>query len=196
MDRLSGVAFVGEIDDDDEPLPKGAEADMLASMPLPGTPKDEAARISSWLKIPLRVRSAIRRLHRQFGHCPSTTLIQILKTGRADPAYVEAAKLMKCDSCEAVRRPKSLHPVALPKPYVFTHEVGVDCLEVADCLGKKYTLLNIVDQGTCYHTLAMVRVGGGTPSAATCFRTFNDSFVQWAGLPKVINMDRGPHNRG
>ena len=37
-------------------------------MPLPGTPVDEAERKRAWTALPLRVRTAVRRMHRQFGH--------------------------------------------------------------------------------------------------------------------------------
>ena len=42
------------------------EKDLLDAMPLPGTPVDEAERRRVWIALPLRVRTAIRRMHRQF----------------------------------------------------------------------------------------------------------------------------------
>ena len=132
---------------------------MLDSLPLPGTPQTEVDRRAAWLKPPHRVRSAIRRLHGQFGHCPNRTLIQILKTGRAAPEYLEAAKLLKFDACEETKPQKALHSVAPPKPYTFNFEIGVDCLEVSDHTGKQYTLLNIVCVGTCFQVITMVREG-------------------------------------
>ena len=63
----------------DEDLSKGIdrENDLLDAMPLPGTPVDEAERRRAWIALPLRVRFAIRRMHRQFGHPSSTVLVQI-----------------------------------------------------------------------------------------------------------------------
>ena len=54
----------------DEDLSKAVdrEKDLLDAMPLPGTRVDEAERRRSWIALPLRVRTAIRRMHRQFGH--------------------------------------------------------------------------------------------------------------------------------
>ena len=48
------------------------EKDLLDAMPLPGTPVDEAERKGAWTALPLRVRTALRRMHRQSGH-PSPT---------------------------------------------------------------------------------------------------------------------------
>ena len=42
------------------------EKDLLDAMPLPGTRVDEAERRRAWITLPLRVRTAIRRMHRQF----------------------------------------------------------------------------------------------------------------------------------
>ena len=44
------------------------EKDLLDAMPLLGIPVDEAERRRFWIALPLRVRTAIRRMHRQFGH--------------------------------------------------------------------------------------------------------------------------------
>ena len=59
----------------DEDLSKAVDREkfLLDAMPLPGTPVDEAERRRSWIALPLRVRAAIRRMHRQFGH-PSSTV--------------------------------------------------------------------------------------------------------------------------
>ena len=50
----------------DEDLSKAVdrEKDLLDAMPLPGTPVDEAERRRAWIALPLRVRTAIRRMHR------------------------------------------------------------------------------------------------------------------------------------
>ena len=52
----------------DEDLSKAVdrEKDLLDAMPLPGTPVDEAEHRRAWIALPLRVRTAIRRMHRQF----------------------------------------------------------------------------------------------------------------------------------
>ena len=61
----------------DEDLSKAVdrEKDLLDAMTLPGTPVDEAERRRSWIAPPLKVRIAIRGMHRQFGHPSSTVLV-------------------------------------------------------------------------------------------------------------------------
>ena len=62
----------------DEDLSKAVdrEKDLLDAMPLLGTPVDEAERRRAWIARPLRVRTAIRRMHRQFGHPSSTVFVK------------------------------------------------------------------------------------------------------------------------
>ena len=79
----------------DEDLNKAVdrEKDLLDAMPLTGTPVDEAERRRSWIALPLRVRTAIRRMHRQFGHPSSTVLVQILRAARAPPSTFRHADI-------------------------------------------------------------------------------------------------------
>ena len=106
------------------------EEDMLSQLPLPGVPKDERARRKAWNAIPQRYRAAIRRLHKQFGHCPRGVLIALIKAAKLPSIYLEAARTYKCNACETVTKPPQTSKVALPKPYVFNHTVGIDILGV------------------------------------------------------------------
>ena len=85
----------------DEDLSKAVdrEKDLLDAMPLPGTPVDEAERRRSWIALPLRVRTAIRWMHRQFGHPSSTILIQILGAALTPLQYIQACRHFRCDAC-------------------------------------------------------------------------------------------------
>ena len=56
-----------------------SEQTFLDNVDVPGLPQDEAARRAGWRKLPQRVRVAVRRLHRQFGHVRNGVLTQILR---------------------------------------------------------------------------------------------------------------------
>ena len=45
----------------------------------------EAERRQGWKKLPQRVRVAVRRLRRQFGHIPPKVLANLLRAARVDP---------------------------------------------------------------------------------------------------------------
>ena len=64
------------------------EADLLEQMPPPGHPESEKERLASWLRLPLRARVAIRRLHRNLRHLPKEALVQML---------------LRCQGCDNTR---------------------------------------------------------------------------------------------
>ena len=173
------------------------ERSMLEEIPLPGTPIGEAARKIEWLKIPRPARAAIRRLHNQFGHCPKTVLVEILKNSKADESFIRAAKHFSCDDCSVTQKlPKQTSKVSVPKPYEFNHTVGVDVNTVHDHEGNGIQHLNIVCMGTSLQIEVPIMEGKGVPSSKLCLTTFMDQWVEHYGYPKVIRCDRGLHEEG
>ena len=173
----------------DEVLSKAVdrEKDLLDAMPLPGTPVDEAERRRSWIALPLRVRTGIRRMHRQFGHPSSTVLVQILRAARAPPEYIQACRHFRCDACEDNKPKYQSTKMALPKDYVFGRNLGID--------DEPYLCLNILDLGTTCQQVVLLRQGHGSPSSRECLDSFVSLWVGWAGWPQTLSCDRGVHNR-
>eukprot|EP00959_Pyramimonas_sp_CCMP1952_P339250 7105284-Pyramimonas_sp.AAC.1 len=68
------------------------EQDIIEGLPLPGEPTSEGERRKAWLKVSLRVRIVIRRLHRQFGHCPNRVLVQLMRLSRMREEYIDAVE--------------------------------------------------------------------------------------------------------
>ena len=181
----------------DEDLSKAVdrEKDLLDAMPLPGTPV-EAERRRAWIALPLRVRTAIRRMHRQFRHPSSTVLVQILRAARAPPEYIQACRHFRCDACEDNKPKHQSTKVALPKDYVFGRNLGIDVLEIKDVADEPYLCLNILDLGTTFQQVVLLRQGHGSPSSRECLDSFVSLWVGWAGWPQTLSCDRGVHNRG
>ena len=69
---MPDVAMPPHVDDGDGALtPEERERLILEQYPFPGTATTEAERRAAWRTLPQRVRVAIRRLHRAFGHLPT-----------------------------------------------------------------------------------------------------------------------------
>ena len=133
------------------------EREWLESLPLPGVPRTEALRRAA-RKLSQRVRVAIRRLHRQFNHPAPRTLQAILRAGGAAKEFIEASKLVKCDSCEKTSPKPRSHPVGIVHGnYIFGDVIGVDVLETADSNRRKYQCFNIVDLATGFQQLELLR---------------------------------------
>ena len=115
--------------------------------------------------------SAIRRLHRQFGHCPKKVSINLLRTAKIDKSYIDAANFHRCNQCEDAQPRRNAHTVSLPERYSFNHAnhaLGIDVFESLDARGVKYQVLNLVCLGTCFQLTEIVREGDGLPSSAPC----------------------------
>ena len=113
-ERMDGVHIFEDTTatTDEELLAHGRR--MLEEIPLPGTPVGEAERRKEWLKIPRPARAAIWRLHNQFGHCPKTVLVEILKNSKADESFIRAAKHFSCDDCSVTQKlPKQTSKVSV-----------------------------------------------------------------------------------
>jgi hypothetical protein len=182
----------------DEVEARDEEADLLEKIPLPGNPVSERERKKIWLSLPRRARIVIRRLHRNFRHLPKQALVQMLRAAKVPKQFIDAAKAHRCDVCVQNKPPTQTHKVGRPKPYVFNHEVGVDALEVKDCAGTFFDILNCLDYGTSFQQAGIVREGenNGTPSSSNCLDWFVKGWVRPFGWPKVVAGDRGTHNRG
>ena len=95
---------------------------------------------------------AIRRLHRQFNRPAPRTLEAILKAGGASKEFVQAAKLVRCDTCiKTSGKPKG-HPVGSgTKEYQVGDALGVDILEVVDSDKQRFQCMNMVDLASGFH---------------------------------------------
>ena len=88
--------------------------------------------------------------------------------------------------------------VAQPRPYTFNFEIGIDVLDLKDCNGRFYSILNVVDYGTTFQQAFIVRESDvhGLPSSSKCLDAFHRGWVRPYGWPKYVAVDRGVHNRG
>ena len=97
----------------------------------------------------------------QFGHLSSTVLEQIVRAARAPPEYIQACRHFRCDACEDNKPKHQSTKVALPKDYVFGRNLGIDVLEVKDIADEPYPCLNILDLGTTFQQVVLLRQGKG-----------------------------------
>ena len=141
-------------------------------------------RREQWLKLPRATRIAVRKLHRQFSHIPNRVLIQILKASNAKADFIQAARILRCKGCDAVHPKPQTQKVALPRSVGFNDSVGVAVFEVKDANGERYSVLPMVDQGTCLHQATLIKVGGSQATSRECLKAFQHSWMSWAGCAR------------
>ena len=71
-----------------------------------------------------------------------------------------------------------------------TFSVGIDVVD------EPYLCLNILDLGTTFQQVVLLRQGHGSPSSRECLDSFVSLWVGWAGWPQTLSCGRGVHNRG
>ena len=63
----------------------------LDEVDIPNLRIKEAERRAGWKSLPQKVRIAIRRLHRQFGHVPQKVLLNLLRSARVSKQYMQSS---------------------------------------------------------------------------------------------------------
>ena len=192
FDEVLTEADVGHMDPGEEIL---SDETFLDTVEVPGLPMQEQERRKAWRKLPQRVRISVRRLHRQFGHCPRNVMTNLLKAAKVDKAYIDAVKLHRCTACEDNAPKTKTHKTSLPYEYRFGANLGIDLLELKDSVGHKYAVLNMVDLGTTFQVLHVIRQGLNATSAQV-LKALSQRWFSWAGFPETIVCDRGLHMRG
>ena len=126
----------------------------LDEVDIPNLPIKEAERRAGWKSLPQKVRIAIRRLHRQFGHVPQKVLLNLLRSARVSKQYIDAVKYFRCVECEENAPRRTGHKTSLPNRYEFNYALGIDVLEILDADGAKYQVLNMICLG---HVSSLLR---------------------------------------
>ena len=86
----------------------------LDEVDIPNLPIKEAERRAGWRSLPQKVRIAIRRLHRQFGHVPQKVLLNLLRSARVSKQYIDAVKYFRSVKCEESAPRRTGHKTSLP----------------------------------------------------------------------------------
>ncbi|CAE7255946.1 RE2 [Symbiodinium natans] len=131
-------------------------------------------------------------------HGVRKVLEQVLRQSKASKEFILAARLHRCKACLDTAPVPRHHPVSGESvfPKEFNHTLGIDCMEVKDVDGTRYTAVNMVDMGTSFQQVALIKSGGGNPSARQCLQVFMERWVSWAGHPQHVVVDRGTHFKG
>ncbi|CAE7872935.1 RE2, partial [Symbiodinium necroappetens] len=84
----------------------------------------------------------------------------------------------------------------MPEEYKFNKAISLDVFIIKDTIGRRYKVMSIVDLGTLFHVAAIVGEGSGPPSSGDMAHALSTCWLNWAGIPESIVLDRGLENRG
>ncbi|CAE7219311.1 TY4B-J [Symbiodinium sp. KB8] len=166
--------------------------------PPPPAPEGQAMlnRQRLWKQLPYTTRVALRRLHNMTGHSPPAAMQRLLRTAGADPDAIRGLDNFRCQVCEEKKQPQRPAAVKMPEEYRFNKAISLDVFIIKDAIGRRYKVMSIVDLGTLFHVAVIVGEGAGPPGSGDMAHALSTCWLNWAGIPDSIVLDRGLENRG
>jgi len=147
-------------------------------------------------------RDLVRRLHHNMGHLPVERMVAMLKAAKAQPKVLKYVRdKFNCETCMKQRRQVSRRRAAYPRTFEFNRIVGADTFYVKWGT-KKVPFLNLVDHGSNWQCVSMVRPaqGGepsnGNPNSDDTWHCMLSSWIRPHGAPEVVITDGGMEFRG
>ena len=148
-----------------------------------------------WEEVPAILRSAIMKIHQQYSHSLiGDDLARHLRLGGASEKAIKAAKLLKCQRCEAEKRSVPRPVAAVPKYGHFNQCVAMDIAFLPCLQDIQHAFLVMVDQATHYMVAAYVMSADapGRPIKPDALSVKN-AFVNWIemfGKPDRVQIDQ------
>ena len=161
-----------------------------------GDPENEKVRRQQWLRLKREERIGIRRLHVMTSHATKPQLQRMLRHANAPAEVVKGVKYFRCSACESKMEEARPPITKVPNPYTFNHIVGLDAFELKDCSEARYHVLHCVCHGSTFQVAEVLGEAKGVPPSHLCLQAFLRMWVNWAGVPDRITVDRGTHNKG
>ena len=155
----------------------------------------EGEDFQQWEEVPMILRSAIVKIHQQYSHSLiGEDLARHLRLGGASEKAIKAARLMKCQRCEAEKRSVPRPVAAVPKYEHFNQCVAMDIAFLPCLQDVQHAFLVMVDQATHYMVAAyiMSAEAPGRPIKPDALSVKN-AFVNWVemfGKPDRVQIDQ------
>ena len=155
----------------------------------------EGDDFNQWEEVPAMLRSAIVKIHQQYSHSLiGEDLARHLRLGGASEKAIKAARLLKCQRCEAEKRSVPRPVAAVPKYEHFNQCVAMDIAFLPCLRDVQHAFLVMVDQATHYVVAAyiMSAEGPGRPIKPDALSVKN-AFVNWVemfGKPDRVQIDQ------
>ena len=185
-----------EIEDSEAEDVVEQEDELDEDKPEPSTIQDKEKEISQAQK------DLVKRMHHNMGHLPIDRMLIMLKAAKAQEKVLKYVRdQFKCEACMRQRRQVSRRKAAYPRTFEFNRIVGADTFFIK-WGQKKIPFLNLVDHGSNWQSVCMVRPreGGepsnGNPSSEDTWHCLLSSWIRPHGVPEVMVTDGGMEFRG
>eukprot|EP00435_Cladocopium_sp_Y103_P059600 s1213_g21.t1 len=139
-----------------------------------------------------KVMQAIRKLHCNLGHPNVKDLVRILRHSNATSAAIKAAQSFECDVCRNHVQPASALPAKTSRVTTFNEKIGLDVKYLPGWKdNQQVPCISIVDYATSLHVMAPIF---HRETAEVTKGVLRDSWITWAGVPQVLELDPSSSN--
>lgn len=163
-----------------------ASSPEIAAQPSPDVSSSVDASKSKSIEL------AIKKLHNNLGHPSTKDLVRILRHSNASTAAVKAAQEFSCDVCKNHSHPASALPAKVSRTMEFNEKIGLDIKYLPGWQSnQRVPCVNIVDYATSLQIMAPIF---RRETAELLKGVLRDSWITWAGPPKVLELDAARAN--
>ena len=163
--------LIGEIEGD-RAGPEQEDAEVIHADHTQGTPS---------------VLRAVRKLHVNLGHPHNRDLVRILQHSKASKEALEVAKNFTCTVCSNHKLPHASLPAKTSRIMEFNARVGMDVKYLPGWKpNQRVPCISIVDYASSLHIMAPIFQ---KENAELLKGVLRDSWIAWAGPPKVLELD-------
>lgn len=182
--KWSGIYMAEEEEDEEaEEDDMHAEDELDHDQSIPGGRNEDERPLSR------EEKEMVKRLHVNLGHLPTDRMLMMLKAANAKPKVLQFVRdEMACDTCMRQRREVGRRRAAFPRTFEFNKIVGLDVFYLK-WGGRKIPFLNVVDHGSNFQAVALVRPEkGGDPIVAAILplQKFGRAFFHAGSDPMVL----------
>lgn len=142
------------------------------------------------IEVSQTVMRGVGRLHPNLKHPSKLQLVRALRHGGATDIAIEAAKRLRCATCEELARPRvgrTHWPAKLRMSSKFGNQVALDLFVVHTTSGGAQEMLNITDVATSFQVVVPVT----SKRPAEIAHLFETGWCSWAGVPESVMCDNG-----
>ena len=130
-------------------------------------------------------RQWLLKAHRNLGHPNNEKLQQALRDQHMPEAMIEAAKALRCSTCEEVQRPKLARPATLKDHLDFNDRIAIDELIFTSQAGQRFHVFHVIDYCSSYHVAFCVP----SPTSQEVIDGLTRHWLSWAGAPGELIVD-------
>eukprot|EP00435_Cladocopium_sp_Y103_P052434 s764_g16.t1 len=138
-----------------------------------------------FLKLPLKDRQWLSKIHYNMGHPNNAKLQAVLRAQQYSDEIVQGISDFRCGTCHELQEPRLSRPATLSESRDFNDCVGCDLVTWTSKNGRQFQFLHCIDSATSFQlAIPVIRT-----DAEALIDAIQDCWFHWAGPCKQLIID-------